>query len=286
VAGFSSTDRFPEASTRIMTDVPNPALGTALVFVFLAYGGWSDMATISAEMRDAKHGMKRALILGMSIVTVLYVLVNWAFLRGLSHAGLAASEAPAADLMLAAFGRTGQLLIVGVVAITAITSMNAILIAGARTTYAAARDTAALAHLGRWHVARGTPSAAIVAIAVVSLALVGFGAYTRGGFATMVDYLSPVYGCFSRQRLRCSCCAAISGRDAAVRAGLSVRAARVHRSSVRALLEHGSCASARLGVLALVPWLFCGARAKGRRVGAITDFPAYSAHGVRLPFSY
>jgi amino acid transporter len=175
---------------------PPFALGTALVFVFLAYGGWSDTATLSAEMRDAKHGMKRALILGMSIVTVLYVLVNWAFLRGLSHAGLAASEAPAADLMLAAFGRTGQLLIVGVVAITAITSMNAILIAGARTTYAAARDTAALAHLGRWHVARGTPSAAIVAIAVVSLALVGFGAYTRGGFATMVDYLSPVYWLF------------------------------------------------------------------------------------------
>jgi hypothetical protein len=34
-----------------------------------------------------------------------------------------------------------------------------------------------------------------------------FGAYTRGGFATMVDYLSPVYWLFSRQRYRCSCCA-------------------------------------------------------------------------------
>jgi amino acid transporter len=45
-------------------------------------------------------------------------------------------------------------------------------------------------------VARGTPSAAIVAIAAVSLALVGLGAYTRGGFSTMVDYLSPVYWLF------------------------------------------------------------------------------------------
>jgi amino acid transporter len=82
------------------------------------------------------------------------------------------------------------------VAITSITSMNAILIAGARTTYAAARDTAALVRLGRWHAARGTPPAAIVAIAAVALALVAFGAYTRGGFATMVDYLSPVYWLF------------------------------------------------------------------------------------------
>ena len=30
--------------------------------VFLAYGGWSDTATLSAEMRDAQHGMKRALL--------------------------------------------------------------------------------------------------------------------------------------------------------------------------------------------------------------------------------
>jgi len=74
--------------------------------------------------------------------------------------------------------------------------MNAVLIAGARTTYAAARDTGALQRLAAWHVVRGTPSAAIIAIAAVALALVGFGTYTRGGFATMVDYLSPVYWLF------------------------------------------------------------------------------------------
>ncbi|HUQ51856.1 MAG TPA: amino acid permease, partial [Gammaproteobacteria bacterium] len=111
--------------------------------------------------------------------------------------GLAVSEAPAADLMLQAFGAPGRALIVAIVAVTSITSMNAILIAGARTTYAAARDTTGLARLlGRWDVARGTPAAAIVATAGVALALVGFGAYTRGGFSTMVDYLSPVYWLF------------------------------------------------------------------------------------------
>jgi APA family basic amino acid/polyamine antiporter len=173
------------------------APGAALVYVFLAYGGWSDTATLSAEMRDAEHGMKRALIIGMALVTVLYVLANWAYLRGLSHYGLARSEAPAADLMLHAFGAPGQALIVAIVALTSITSMNAILIAGARTTYAAARDTPRLARsLGRWHVARGTPSRAILATAVLALALVAFGAYTRGGFSTMVDYLSPVYWLF------------------------------------------------------------------------------------------
>ncbi len=175
---------------------PTTVLGAALVYVFLAYGGWSDAATLSAEMRDSRRGITRALLVGMSVVTGLYLIVNWAFLRGLGLAGLAASNAPAADLMLLAFGRPGQIAIVAIVAITSITSMNAILIAGARTTYAAARDTRLLGGLGRWHLERGTPATAIVAIAVVALALIGFGAYTRGGFATMVDYLSPVYWSF------------------------------------------------------------------------------------------
>ncbi len=187
--GIPPSPAVPETSTPF-------ALGAALVFIFLAYGGWSDAATLSAEVRDADRGMKRALIVGMATVTTLYVLVNWAFLRGLSLAGLAASDAPAADLMLLAFGKPGQLFIVSVVAVTSITSMNAILIAGARTTYAAGRDTFGLGLLGRWHVQRGTPAAAVVALSSVSLALVAFGAYTRGGFATMVDYLSPVYWLF------------------------------------------------------------------------------------------
>ena len=171
-------------------------VGTALVYVFLAYGGWSDAATLSAEMRDRERGMKRALIAGMSVVTALYLLVNWAFLRGLGREGFVASNAPGADLMRYVFGTPGELAIVAVVAVTSITSMNAILIAGARTTYAAARDTEALYRLGRWHLARGTPYPAIVAIALVALGLVALGTYTRGGFSTMVDYLSPVYWLF------------------------------------------------------------------------------------------
>jgi len=74
--------------------------------------------------------------------------------------------------------------------------MNAILIAGPRTTYAAARDLARELKLGQWNHRRGTPTAAVLATSGVALALVGFGTLTRGGFATMVDYLSPVYWFF------------------------------------------------------------------------------------------
>ncbi|UDF36207.1 UNVERIFIED_ORG: amino acid permease [Shinella sp. XGS7] len=170
--------------------------GTALIFVFLAYGGWSDAATLSAEMRDERRGITRALLIGLGLVTGLYLLANWAYLQGLGLAGLAASPAPAAELMRAAFGRGGEILMVAIVTLTALSVMNAILIAGPRTTYAAARDLQAQLQLGRWNARRGTPTTAVLATSAVALALVGFGAATRGGFATMVDYLSPVYWAF------------------------------------------------------------------------------------------
>jgi len=191
VAAPSAPAAPPEAAAVATSD-----WGTAMIFVFLAYGGWSDAATLSAEMRDARHGITRALLTGLALVMGLYLLANWAYLRGLGLAGLAASGAPAADLMRAAFGRGGELVMVGIVTLTALSVMNAILIAGPRTTYAAARDLARALRLGQWNARRGTPTAAVLATSAVALALVGFGAATRGGFATMVDYLSPIYWFF------------------------------------------------------------------------------------------
>jgi amino acid transporter len=172
------------------------SFGTAMVFVLLAYGGWSDAATLSAEMRDARRGIVFALIGGMSIVGVLYLGANWGYVRVLGLDGLADSNAPAADVMRAAFGRPGEILIVATVATAAISVMNALLIVGARTTFAAARDLTALRGLGKWDVRRGTPAHAMVAMGCVAIALIGFGSINHRGFANMVDYLAPVYWFF------------------------------------------------------------------------------------------
>ena len=172
------------------------AFGTAMVFVLLAYGGWSDAATLSSEMRDERRGIVWALIGGMSIVALLYLGANWGYVRVLGLDGLAASHAPAADVMRLAFGRPGEIVMVATVATAAISVMNALLIVGARTTYAAAHDWSGEAHLGRWDVRRGTPAQAMIAMGVVSIVQVGFGSLTLQGFSTMVDFLTPVYWFF------------------------------------------------------------------------------------------
>lgn len=172
------------------------AFGLAMVFVLLTYGGWNEAAYLGAELRDVSRNMIRALLTSIVLITVLYLLVNWAYLYGLGLEGMAKSQAVAADLLKVAFGRTGETLIALMVAVAALTSINATMIVGARTNFAVGRDWPALAGLGRWDAGRNAPVNALLAQGLFALVLVALGSATRGGFQTMVDYTAPVFWTF------------------------------------------------------------------------------------------
>lgn len=170
-------------------------LGYGLVFVLLAFGGWTETATLSAEVRDRQRGMVIGLVAAIAVITLLYLLTAWAMLRGLGLEGLSASEAPAADLMNRAFGPgAGVILAVAVIA-AAGTSVNATLMVGARTTYAAAQRLPALSWVSVWNDRTQSPHNAILLQGALSLMLVGLGAAYQG-FQTLVDYTAPVYWLF------------------------------------------------------------------------------------------
>ncbi len=171
-------------------------LGLAMVFVLLTYGGWNEAAYLSAELRGSRRSMLHALTISLVLITVLYVLVNMAYLYGLGIQGMAKSEAVAADLLRVAFGRTGETLIAVMVAVAALTSINATMIVGARTNFAVGRDWQQLHMLGRWEGGRGVPVVALYAQSALAMVLVIFGASLRSGFQTMVDYTAPVFWFF------------------------------------------------------------------------------------------
>jgi APA family basic amino acid/polyamine antiporter len=181
------------------------AFGMAMVFVLLTFGGWNEAAYLSAEMKDEPDGkgglrrgrtMVRVLVLSISIITVLYLLVNWAYWLGLGRAGMAASDAIAADLLKAAFGSHGATLIAVVVAIAALTSINATMIVGARTGYAVGCDWPSLGRLGHWDPKSGGPQAAMLLQSTAALLLVGLGALADDGFRAMVEFTAPVFWLF------------------------------------------------------------------------------------------
>jgi basic amino acid/polyamine antiporter, APA family len=172
------------------------AIGLMLVFVLLTYGGWSEAAYLSAEVRGGPRRIGIALVLGLALVTALYVLANLAFLNSLGLSGMAQSDAVAAEVARRAFGGAGAGIIAAAVAIAALTSANATAITGARTSCAIGGRFRGLGWLARWDAKRDTPGNALLAQAVVALLLVVAGAFARDGFALVVEYTAPVFWLF------------------------------------------------------------------------------------------
>jgi amino acid transporter len=196
VAGLIVAPSAPVEASMAVSPRTGGAFGLAMVFVLLTYGGWNDAAYLSAEIKDGHRNIARSMILGLSIVAALYILVSYAYYAGLGMEALAKSAAPAADLLQRAWGGTGAALISIMVAVAAITSANATILTGARTSYALGRDWPLLSMLGQWDGAAGVPRNAMVVQAAIALALIALGTWTRRGFETMVDYTAPVFWLF------------------------------------------------------------------------------------------
>lgn len=172
------------------------SFGLMMVFVLLTYGGWNEAAYVSAELRDSRRAMVRSLVRSILLITVLYVVANWAYLRALGLEGTAGSSAVAADVLRRALGEQGAAVISVLVAIAALTSANASVFTGARTNYAWGRDVPRFAFLGRWSDRAGTPTGGLLVQGAVALLLVVLGTLTRNGFETIVEYTAPVFWFF------------------------------------------------------------------------------------------
>jgi amino acid transporter len=173
-----------------------PAIGMAMVFVLFTFGGWSEAAYISAEVHDDRKGIARALLGGLGIITLLYMLANMAYLSALGHAGIAGSQVVAADLMNAALGKWGALALSVIVAASALCSANATIVTGSRGGYAFGRDYSMFGFLATWQEGASSPANSLLAQGGIALVLIAFGAVTRNGFEAMVAYTAPVFWLF------------------------------------------------------------------------------------------
>ncbi len=191
VAGLVIASPVPAAP--VATEPSGGGLALAMVFVLLTFGGWSEASYLSAELRDRRRGAVRTFAWGLGIITVLYLLANAAYLRGLGLQGVAGSSAVAADLMRGTVGEWGVAAVSVAVMVAALSSANATMITGARSNYALGRDVPLFRFLGAWHEGQHTPRAAFLLQGGIALLLVAFGAFARSGFEAMVAYTAPVF---------------------------------------------------------------------------------------------
>jgi len=162
----------PEGGWKLFT-----ALGAALVPILFTYGGWQNTNFIAGEIRDAQRQLPRALLIGVGLVVLTYVTVNFAYIRALGVAGLAASKAPASDVMRAGLGETGATLVAAGIVASTFGFLSLVILTSPRVYQAMAADGLFFAQVARVHPRYRTPTIAIVIQGTWTVVVLSTGTY-------------------------------------------------------------------------------------------------------------
>ena len=176
-------------------------LGKAMVGPLFAQSAWNNVTFAGGEVRDPRRNLPRALLLGCGIVVGLYLLANVAYVVTLPLAEImgAPQNRVATSAMRVALGGPGTVLMAVAIVIATFGCNNGLVLAGARVSYAMARDGLFFARVGRVS-SRHVPAAALVVQGVWASLLVlprsathdAGGALTFGNVYTqLLEYIVP-----------------------------------------------------------------------------------------------
>jgi APA family basic amino acid/polyamine antiporter len=155
------------------------ALGAAMVGGFFSFGGWWDVSKIAGEVRDPGRTLPRAMLLGVLVVTVVYILVSAAFLYLLPLSQVTSDQTFVAQAGAVLFGRAGGMVFAAIVVICVLSSLAAFIMSAPRVYYAMAKDGLFVRAIARTHPRFGTPANAILLQGFVATILVVIGSFQQ-----------------------------------------------------------------------------------------------------------
>jgi APA family basic amino acid/polyamine antiporter len=156
-----------------------PALGAAVVGAFFSFGGWWDVSKIAGEIRDPRRTLPRAMVLGVTFVTAVYILVSGVFVYLVPMDAVTSDETFVAQAGETLAGRAGGVVLAIIVSVCILGSVAAFVMTVPRVYYAMARDGLFLQRVGRVHPRFGTPVAAIAIQGGMATVLIGLGTFEQ-----------------------------------------------------------------------------------------------------------
>jgi APA family basic amino acid/polyamine antiporter len=166
------------------------SIGSAMVPIAFAYGGWQTATFVAGEMRDPRRDLSRGLLIGVAGVVALYLAVNVACLRVLGPAGLDATTTPASDVMRIALGERGAQWIAAGIAISTLGLLSQSMLTAPRVYYAMARDGLFFESVGKVSGGSKAPVVAIALQGVAATIIACSGTYGQIlNFVVTVDFI-------------------------------------------------------------------------------------------------
>ena len=187
-------------------------IGLAMVGALFSSSAWTNVTFTAAEVRNPSRNLPLSLVLGAGLVTLLYVLANFAYLQVLPLSGsatggstlergiqFAAGDRVGTATAEAILGPAGAAVMAIAVMISTFGCNNGLILSGARVYYAMARDGLffrQVSTVNRQHA----PSAALWVQCVWACALCLSGTYRQlldfVVFAVLMFYILTVAGLF------------------------------------------------------------------------------------------
>ncbi len=125
----------------------SPAFAVSLVYVSYAYSGWNAAVYVTGEIENPRRNLSRILLAGTAVVLLLYVGLNYVFLRSTPLAGLKGQVEVGFVAATSLFGPLGGRLMGGVIAALLVSTISSMVFAGPRIVQTMGEDLPALRFL-------------------------------------------------------------------------------------------------------------------------------------------
>ncbi len=191
IAGQGSFEHFSMSTARDAPTSLSAQFAVSLVFVYVAYSGWNAATYVAEELRQPARTLPMALGIGTALVMALYLALNLVFIYAAPVEQLSGHEAVGAFAASRLFGPEAAGIFAGLMALSLLSTVNAMFTVGPRVYYAMAGNGAFPAIAGKVHPRFHTPVAAIVAQAICTMLM------TLTPFLQLMQYIGITLNLFA-----------------------------------------------------------------------------------------
>lgn len=178
-------------ATRTASTTLPEQFAISLFWIYVAYSGWNAATYVAEELRHPSRTLPAALGIGTALVAALYLLLNFVFIYAAPLEDLKGHIAVGALAASRLFGPEIAGLFSGLMALSLMSTVNAMVTIGPRVYYAMAKNGAFLAAAAKVHPKWHTPVLAIIAQGVCTMIL------TLTPFPQLVIYIGFLLNFFA-----------------------------------------------------------------------------------------
>jgi APA family basic amino acid/polyamine antiporter len=183
-------------------------VGVAMVGALFSSDSWNNVTFTAGEMRNPRRNLPLSLVLGVGIVSALYIAANFTYLNVLTlhEIQTAAEDRVATAAAFKMFGPVAVQLMAAAIMISTFGCNNGIILSGARVYYAMAKDKLFFRKAGELDPVHHAPRFSLAAQCLWAVLLTLTGSYSElldyVIFAVLLFYMLTIAGLFVLRRTR------------------------------------------------------------------------------------